>query len=106
MPAAAVIPAPIAYINVVAVKKARSWISVEDDRSALWVCIRVDSTPTSPSITQFLLHLLEQVAHLNGGAPRKREAFKEERQRESMGDCKDQEASQMRINEINAVEEL
>ena len=27
MPAAAVIPAPIAYIKVVAVKKARSWIS-------------------------------------------------------------------------------
>ncbi len=26
MPAAAVIPAPIAYIKVVAVKKARSWI--------------------------------------------------------------------------------
>ena len=40
MPAAAVIPAPIAYIKVVAVKKARNnWISVEDDRSALWVCI-------------------------------------------------------------------
>ena len=27
MPAAVVIPAPIAYIKVVAVKKARSWIS-------------------------------------------------------------------------------
>ena len=40
VPAAAVIPAPIAYIKVVAVKKARNnWISVEDDRSALWVCI-------------------------------------------------------------------
>ena len=35
MPAAAVIPAPIAYIKVVAVKKARSWISAEDSRSAL-----------------------------------------------------------------------
>ena len=35
MPAAAVIPAPIAYIKVVAFKKARSWISAEDSRSAL-----------------------------------------------------------------------
>ena len=35
MPAAAVIPAPIAFIKVVAVKKARSWISAEDSRSAL-----------------------------------------------------------------------
>ena len=35
MPAAAVIPASIAYITVVAVKKARSWISAEDSRSAL-----------------------------------------------------------------------
>ena len=39
MPAATVIPAPIAYIKAVGVKKARSWISVEDDRSALWVCM-------------------------------------------------------------------
>ena len=39
VPAAAAIPAPIAYIKVVAVKKARSWISVDDDRSALWVRI-------------------------------------------------------------------
>ena len=39
MPAAVVIPAPTAYFKVVAVKKARSWISVEDDRSALWVCM-------------------------------------------------------------------
>ena len=31
---AAEIPAPIVYIKVV---KTRSWISVEDDRSALWV---------------------------------------------------------------------
>ena len=38
VPAAAVIPAPIAYIKIVAVKKTRSWIPVEDDRSALWVC--------------------------------------------------------------------
>ena len=51
--------------------------------------LQVDSTPTSTSITQFLLHLqaeLEQVAHLDGGAPRRKEAFKEERQRESTGD--------------------
>ena len=34
MPAAAVIPAPIAYIKVVAVKKARSWISEWHGRSA------------------------------------------------------------------------
>ena len=34
MPAAAVIPAPIAYIKVVAVKKLVVWISVRDDRSA------------------------------------------------------------------------
>lgn len=34
MPAAAVIPAPIAYIKVAAVKKARSWILGAGGRSA------------------------------------------------------------------------
>ena len=33
MSAATVIPAPISLIEVVAVKKARSWISAEDSRS-------------------------------------------------------------------------
>ena len=50
--------------------------------------LQVDATPTSTSITQFLLHLqaeLEQVAHLEGGGPRRREAQKEERQREMTG---------------------
>ena len=35
MPAVAVIPAPLAYIKIVAVKETRSWISAEDSRSAL-----------------------------------------------------------------------
>ena len=49
VPAAAAIPAPIAYIYIhiyiyyiywnCCGSKARSWNSVEDDRSALWVCI-------------------------------------------------------------------
>ena len=39
MPAAAVIPAPIAYIKFVAVKKLVVGFSAEDDRSALWVSI-------------------------------------------------------------------
>ena len=34
MPAAAVIPAPIAFMKVVPVDKARSWISAEDSWSA------------------------------------------------------------------------
>ena len=38
MPAAAVIPAPIAYIKVVAVKKLVVGF-LQDDRSALWVSI-------------------------------------------------------------------
>ena len=40
VPAAAVIPAPIAYVKVVAVKKARSWISVEDDRLSLDIFLK------------------------------------------------------------------
>ena len=35
LPPAAVTPAPIAYIEVLAVQKARSWISAEDSRSGL-----------------------------------------------------------------------
>ena len=41
MPAAAVIPAPIAYIKVVAVKKLVVGFSVGDNWSAYWVSICV-----------------------------------------------------------------
>ena len=37
VPAPAVITAPLAYIKIDVAKKARSWISTEDDWSALWL---------------------------------------------------------------------
>jgi hypothetical protein len=39
VPAAAVIPAPIAYIKVVAVKKLVVGSVVSEGRSTLWVCL-------------------------------------------------------------------
>ena len=54
MPAAAVIPAPIAYIKVVAVKKARSWISVEVNRCTFRVLFGLVSASSWGTYLDFI----------------------------------------------------